>query len=798
MRNLRYGLRQLRGNPVFTLAAVASLALGIGASVTMFSAFRAVFLRSLPYRDAGQIVRIEKHSTPGRSSGTTVADAQFLRRYAHSLQNVGWFSAFETATVTGGSEPVNLWVRSVSKNLFPLLGSKSLLGRTLAASDFEPDAVPRVVLSYDTWQKSFHGDIGIVGRSIFLSKEYPASSGKNTVVVGVMPPAFYFPQKGIAAWLPYPTPVTAPLRAGVNIVARLKPGVSIEQARSEIDGLDTALRQSYPPADRNWSLSLDSVGSLNSAEYRKAFNMLLAAAAFLVLIACLNVANLLLARASARETEFAIRAALGAGEWRLAGQVLTESVSLAVIGGAFGVGLAYVGNRLLVALLPAYLDIPRLNETRLDLAVLGFAVLLTVLTGLLFGLAPAMALSAKRISGIDRRAHSSGARSRRHALLLVGEVAVSMVLLTGAVLMIRGFAKLANVDPGFQTAHVLTAGVPPGMAAGLNRDRLTQRYGEILQAVAALPGVEQAALTSALPMGNIVVGLHVYLPGARNAHMPDFHAVSEKYFAVMGIPLLSGRIFSDTNPHADKGAIVINRAMADRYWPGQYPIGQRLSREPGAPPSLTVIGVVGNTRRRSLSSDPVPEFYEAYQDYFGPVVGTTLVVRTFGNPSSIAMSLRQAIHKFDPEQVVENEKTMAATVEQSIAMPRFYTILLGVFALLALLLTLVGVYGVASYGVSRRHREFGIRMSVGADRSQLIRMIVRQGLRRALMGVVLGACGAWALAHLLSGLVYGIPVKDPISLSIAAAILIAGALLAYYLPARKGTKVDPAQVLRQE
>lgn len=364
--------------------------------------------------------------------------------------------------------------------------------------------------------------------------------------------------------------------------------------------------------------------------------------------------------------------------------------------------------------------------------------------------------------------------------------------------MMRGFVKLANVDPGFQTARVLAAGVPPGRAASLSRERLGQRYGEILQTAAAIPGVQQAALTSALPMGNIVVGLHVYLPGTKDGRMPDFHAVSAKYFAVMGIPLLSGRLFNDANPHADKGAIVINRAMADQYWPGQDPIGQRLSREPGAPPSLTVIGVVGNTRRRSLSGDPVPEFYQAYQDYLGPAVGTTLVLRTFGNPNSVAASLRHAIHQSDPDQVIENEKTMEATVEQSIAMPRFYTMLLGVFALLALLLTLVGVYGVASYGVSRRQREFGIRMSVGADRRQLIRMIVRQGLRRALVGVFLGACGAWTLAHLLSGLVYGIPVKDPVSLSIAAAILLAGTLLAYYLPARKSTKVDPAQVLRQE
>ena len=576
MRDLVYGLRRLRKSPVFTLTAVASLGLGIGAAVTMFSAFRSVFLRPLPYGKADQIVQIEKHGRRSDVSGTTLADLEFLRRHARSIESAAWSSGFESVTLSRVAEPVNLWVRGVSSELFPLLRSKPLLGRTLAESDFRPDAPPAVVLSYDTWRKYFHGDPQIIGRQIFLSEQFPKAAEGAHSVVGVMPRGFYFPQVEIAAWLPNRTPITDPLRVGVNMVARLRPESSIEQARSEVNRLVPALEHGYPQSERGWTLSVDRFGAGAVAEYRGAFALLLAAAGFLVLIACLNVASLLLARASARATEFAIRGALGATRGRLIGQVLTESVALATLGGGLGVGLAYAGNHLLLWLLPAYLGIPRLEETRLDVAVLGFSVLLTSLVGLLFGLAPAFTLSKNRLAGVDREGRSGGANSWWHSGLLIGEIGISLILLAGAVLMIRSFVRLASVNPGFRTAHVLTASVPPGHTAGLSRTQLVERYSEILNAARNVPGVEQAALTSALPMGNIVVGLHVYLPDSpAYARLIDFHAVSSEYFAIMGLPLLQGRLF-----RADKGAVVINQAMADKYWPGQNAIGQRMSSEP--------------------------------------------------------------------------------------------------------------------------------------------------------------------------------------------------------------------------
>ncbi|MGC2662209.1 MAG: FtsX-like permease family protein [Bryobacteraceae bacterium] len=560
-----------------------------------------------------------------------------------------------------------------------------------------------------------------------------------------------------------------------------------------------ALLRTYPSSKQDFGLMLDPVATRDTDNYRSAFVRLLGATGFLVLLACLNVASLLLARAAARRNEFGIRGALGARGRHLVAQVLTESLLLGCIGGALGIGFAYAGNRILVHSLPASLQIPRLEDTHVDLAVLCFAVLLTTAVAVLFGIAPAVALSGANLAAGERQKRSTHANSWAGSALLIGEVAAALILFAGSVLMVRGFVRLANVDPGFRTAHILAASIPPGHASRLTKQQLMQRYSEILRVAQDVPGVQQAALTSFLPLGRIAVQLQIHAPNSPDPIQVDFHAVSADYFSVMGIPLMQGRLFSKYDAGRDKGAIVINRTMAEKYWPHQSAVGQHLSsRPPPAAPDITIIGVVGDTQHRSLSETPAPEFYESYRQYLGPAVGATLVVRTLGNPASVASSLRQSIPRFDPEQVIENEGTLQSIVERSIAAPRFYTVLLGVFALLALVLTLVGVYGVASYGISLRTREFGIRMAIGAERRQLVGMLVQQGLLKALLGVAAGAFGAWALARFMSGLVYGVPVKDPVSLIVSAAFLVGGVLLAYYLPARRSTKIDPAKVLRLE
>lgn len=709
------------------------------------------------------------------------------------LESTAWHGFFKSVTLSGVAEPADLWVRDVSPDLFSLLGAKPLLGRTLLPVDFQSGAPQAAVLAYDTWQKYFHADPGLIGQTIFLDKD-------NYVVVGVMPKDFYLLRTEIAAWLPDRTPVSDPLKKYVAIVARLRPGVSLDRARAELTQLSPDLLRRYPPSQRNLRLNMEALTAGDTKDYRTAFLLLLGATGFLVLLSCLNVASLLLARASARQNEFTIRGALGASRGRLVWQVLTESLVLASLGGALGTGLAYAGNRVLLRLLPAYLLIPRLEETRLDLSVLGFAILLTFLVAICFGLVPAFALSATKLTPAGRQGKATGANSWRLNALLVGEASIALILFAGSILMVRGFVRLADVNPGVRTTNILTATVPPGRASRLSRAQLIQRYGEILRVTQNVPGIEQAALTGNLPFGKINVQLRIYIPGlSPNPYQLDFHAVSADYFHILGIPLLRGRYFDAFRPDTDKGTVVINRAMADKFWPNQDPIGQRLSSgPPPATPNLTIAGIVDNVQHRSLGGKPVPEFYMPYQEYLGPAVGTTLVLRTFGDPKAVALSLRRAIHRFDPDQVIANEQALRTTVEQSIATPRFYTILLAIFALLALALTLIGVYGVASYGVSLRTREFGIRMALGARPRQLIGAILRQGLLLALVGVATGGMGAWALARLMAGIVYGIPVRDPVSLSVAGSILLAGALLAYYVPARRSSKIDPATVLRQE
>lgn len=769
IQDARFGWRQLRQTPTFTLTAVLSLALGIGASVTMVSAFRAVFLRSLPYAYADRIVTVNAES---------VAGIEFLRKYARSFDGVAGFSFFQSATLSGVADPTNLWVREISPELFNLLGAKALLGRTFLPSDFRSDAPQTVVLAYDVWRKQFHGDPAIIGRAIFLNQQ-------SHVVLGVMPKGFDFPKAGTAAWLPGRKTVSDPATAYLEIVARLRADVSLESARVEITRLEPALLASTHRYKSNLKLTVDKVVNSDTDEYRRGFRLLLGATGFLILLACLNVASLLLSRAAARRSEFAVRSALGAPRMRLIRQVLAESLVLAGLSGLVGIALANAGDHILIWLLPPYLDIPRLQNTQMDFAVLGFAVLLTFLVAILFGLAPALGLSGTKLIEADRQRRSAGAQSGTLNTLLVGEIAVALILFAGSILMARGFLRLANVNPGFRTTHILTATIPPGQAVHLTRPALTQRYSQLLNIAQNVPGIQAAALTGYLPLGQIHVSLLVHMLDVSPDEVGiDYHAVSPDYFAVMGIPLLQGRLLDKTN------GVVINQSMAQKYWPGKNSIGHLIDKMP-------IIGIVGNTRARWLGV-PMPEFYESYQQYLGPAVGTSLVLRTYADPRSVAVSLRQAIHRFDPNQVVENERTLQSVVEESIATPRFYTILLGIFALLALALTLVGVYGVASYGASLRTREFGIRMAVGAERSQLVAMIIRQGLLRALIGITAGSFGAWALSRLMAGLVYGVSPKDPVSLTIAAAVLLTGALMAHYFPARRSTKIDPAAVLRQE
>lgn len=796
-QDLRYAFRILRKSPVFLAAAVLSIALGIGASTTIFSAFQAVFLGPSPYRDAEQLVEITKISKHVGPPDVNHADVEFWRRTSRSFQSFATYSGFRAMTLSGIDAPVNLLVRLVSPDLFPTLGSRALIGRVLTQEDFRKDSPPVVVIAHSVWQEQFHGDPKVIGRRILLD-------GMDHTVVGVMPLNFNFPTASQRAWLPDKTPVTDPFTYA-STVARLKPGVSEQAALAELERLWPALAKQYPESKRDWRLQMEGIAGRDTKDHRRAFQLLFSAVGFLVLIACLNVANLLLARSSAREEEFSIRSALGAGRRRLIRQVITESLVLALIGGSLGLLLAYAGNRALLAFLPSNFSIPRLDQTQMDSMVLLFALAVTAITGLAFGIIPALALSRHSLRETARSVTSSARKNRGRSILIVSEIGLSLILLVGAGLLIRSFVRLLDVDPGFRAEHVLTAWIPASFPVEKDKDQLFQRYAETLRMAEAQPGVTTAAIATAVPMGNVNVTVRTFLPGADGETGFRFAAVSPNYFAAMGVPLKRGRAFTpaDIKTTSDTKNMpmvaIINESAARKYWPNQNPIGKKLGNTgPTGVSNITIVGVVGDIHHQTLSGKPVPELYHPYTQYLGPAIGATLVLRTHGDASLMIPALRRSIHELSPGQPIQDISTMQARVEKTVAQPRLYMTLLAFFAALAVILTVIGIYGVMSYSVSQRTREMGIRMALGAERWDVLSTVLGQGLRLVLLGVAVGIAGAWALTQFMTSLIFGITPRDPLTFALAPALLTTAALIACYFPARRATKVDPSTALRQE
>lgn len=794
-RDIQYGLRQLRRSPGFTVVIIFSLALGIGSAVTMFSAFRAVFLRPLPYKDPSQLVMLGKQYNHDRQGGMNLADLELIRTSSQSFSETASFSSFETETMSGGGiEPTTVWTRHVSENLFSLLGTKPLLGRGLGAGDIRQGSSAGVVLSYAIWQRNFHRDPHVIGRQVFFN-------GINCQIVGVMPRDFNFPQPGTGAWLPASDLVGDPRTKEVNIVARIAPGVTLSHARVSLEQLKPAMQAGDPGSGRDWAPTVERIAGRDSIEYRIAFELLLWAVALLLLIACLNVATLLLSRSAVREPEFALRAAIGAGRGRLIAQVLTESLLLAASGGVCGLLLAFAGNNLLRRSLPAGILVPRLSETHIDLQVLWVALALTVLTGFIFGVAPALQVSRKAVAESDKRARLGYHSKTRLRSFLALEVAFSFVLLFGSVLMTRSLLHIMGINPGFQTSHVLTVSVPPpkNVTDDSQKDRASY-YSNLLEKVRGIPGVRFAAFTGSVPMGHIEISADLYIPNrSRFAYRVGYRAISSEYFDVLGIPLRAGRLLHPGGPQEDKGAILINETLAKQFWPGENPIGKKVSAEgPDSIPELTIVGVVGDTKHRTLTGEPVAEFYRSYQQHMGPSAGATIVLRTMGPANSVVSSLRREIHAVNSQQVIENLQTMQDSVSETVAGPRFYTLLIEVFGGLALMLTLVGVYGLASYSTGFRKREMAIRMALGAERPKLVVMIIRQGLTSVVAGLIIGLAGIMFVARFMESVIYGIQALDPVSVIFAAALISCGAAIGWYIPSRRSITVEPIEALRWE
>lgn len=788
LSDIRFSLRLLRKSPSFFLTAVVSLALGIGATTTVFSAFRAVFLRPLPYAEPDRLVELTKPGPDGRTVYPTAADLGFLREFSHSFESLGSYGFFRAVTLSGGAQPANGTARIVEPDLFPTLQARPLLGRVFNAADFE-EAGPRgVLLSYRLWQQEFQGDPGVSGRRVMVD-------GESHSVIGVMPRDFQFPTSFFNMWIADREKITDPLKTQRNIVGRLKRGVTVEAAQAELDRMAPSLALSYPEARRHFRLRLDSLSERDVKKYRAAFLMLCGAVGLLVLIACLNVANLVIARSVAREGEFAVRSALGAGRQRLMRQVFVESGVLAVAGGLLGVLLAYAGNRALLAWLPAHYQIARLDETRVDLLVLGFALAMTTCTAFLSGSGPAFVLSRFSMRELGRTTTQSASRIRWRGGLVVAEIALSLTLLIGAGLLIRSFVTLANVDPGFRPDHVLTAMIPASAQISKDKPKLVRRMTEIVAASQQLPGVTAAGLATAIPMGTVNVSITFAMPDHPGEEIGiTYRAVSADYFRAMGMNLRLGRWFGTGDDAAGSPVGIVNEAFAKKYWPGQNPIGQKMA---GAR-EITVVGVVGDTHSHLLSGAAEPELFCPYLQYLGPAPGAMIVLRTQSEPTAVAAALRRAVNRLYPDQPVADVATMESRVADSMGEQRLYAAMLGIFAGVALLLTAIGIYGVMSFSVSHRTRELGIRMALGARRADVLRFVTTHGMTLILIGALTGLAGAWGLSRYVESLLFGVTARDAVSFVAGPLVLILVAAGACYLPARRATRIDPNVALRQE
>jgi putative ABC transport system permease protein len=802
-QDLRYGFRTLVKNPGFTIIAVIALALGIGANSAIFSVVNTVLLRPLPYKDPEQLMMVWEDATMHGYPRDTPAVANYIdwKTQNHVFEDMAAV-AEESLNLTGSGEPERLEAIGATASLFSVLGLAPQFGRAFTTEEDQPGANKVVILSNRLWQRRFGADPSLIGKQITLN-------GQSHTVVGVMPAQFQFPSQDVELWVPMAFTSEQTANRGnhyLEVVARLRPGVTVAQAQAEMNTIATRLQQQYPEQNTDLGAVVVPLHEDVVGDIRPALLVLLGAVGLVLLIACANVANLLLARAAVRQKEIAVRVAFGASRWRLIRQFLTESILLAAIGGVVGFLLSIVGIMLLTRFIPP--DISQVKAISLDVRVLGFTLLVSLLTGVMFGLVPALQASMFNPNETLKeggRDSSSGSRGNRiRALLVVAEVAISLVLLIGAGLLINSFLRLRSVDPGFQKDNLLTMKI---VLPELKYPDLTRRsafYTNLLQRVEALPGVKSAAVTTNLPLYRQGNSVAIDIEG-RPAPPPGqeiiiaTRIVSPKYLTTMGIPLLKGRQFGPEETAKMPGAVIISETMARRYWPGEEALGKRLTpgRNSGPDDWFQIVGIAKDVRQFELNADPKPQMYIPYvqADFFAP---RDLVVKTDVDPIGMAATVRRAVWEIDKDQPVSNIKTMDEIAAESVSRQRFSMLLLTIFASVALVLAAVGIYGVMSYSVTQRRSEIGIRMALGAQKSDVLKLTVGRGLRLVLIGVALGVGGAFALTRLMASLLFGVGATDPGTFIAISLVLIVVALLANYIPARRATKVDPLAALRYQ
>ena len=809
MQDLMYGLRMMRRAPGFTAAAVLTLGLGIGINAATFSIVDILSIKPLTYRDPSRVAFILVTNAAGHQRGMniTLADAMEIGRQATTLERVAAYQ-YWSANLTGGAMPERIQAYRVTADTFALLGVEAAVGRALIEADGLPDAADAIVLSDGLWRRRFGADPAVIGTTVMVD-------GAAHVVLGVMPPRFEFPVfnfKGEAWSAIKGTREGLARRAGspsMVAIARLKDGTTYRAAQAEIGTVMHRLEADYPDTNRGLGAELVEMRRLGEVFQPAPLSMIaLGAVAVVLLLACANVANLLLARAVARERELAVRAALGAGRARLVRQLLTESALLAAAGSALGLGAAFVGLRLLRGSLPELLIVtqPNVLDLGIDRLTLLFTLAVASLSALLFGGLPAWkAARAQTTEPLKSGGHgSAGSPHRRlRATLMIGEVALSLVLLVAAGLLVRTYGQLQNVDPGFVPDHVLTLTV--NLPEYRYQDPVAQRrfFAEAIDAVAAVPGVSAAGFVNVLPFSTYNRGTRYVADGATPPEpgrepAADYRIITDRYFAALGISILEGRPFDSRDRDSTDRVAVINRTLAHRAFADVSPIGRRLriGRSTSRSPWLTVVGVVGDVRHSEIAGLPEPELYVPVSQASTEMM--MLAARTIGDPEQAAGAIQRAIAAVDPLQPVYHVKPMRRLVDEAMLPQVSAMSMMAIFAVLAFLLATIGVYGVVSYIVSQQTREFGVRLALGASPADLMALVLRRSLMMLSAGTAIGAVAAIGVSRLLGGILYGVTATDwPTYAAVTGALLVVGTL-ACYLPARRATRLDPAVVLRAD
>ena len=800
LQDIRYGIRSLVRKPGFTVIALLTLALGIGANTAIFSVVNAVLIRPLPFADPEGIVWLWDTIRPGAPAPTSLPEFLDWKEQNRSFEHLAAFRGSNMFLDAGeGTEDVPVGI--TTPQLFSLFRVNPIIGRTFTDEETLPGRFRVAVLGHSLWQTRFGSDPNVVGRTIQLD-------GSAYTIIGVMSAGFSFPDRAVL-WRPLPIDPTALDRGPhyLRVVGRLKAGVTLDQAQAEMSPLAARLSQQHPEKTAGHGVELESLTDVLVGDIGQALFVLLGAVGFVLLIACANMANLMLARVGGRQREIAVRTALGASRLRIVRQLLTESVLIAVAGGAAGLLLAIWAVSWLVSL--GSETIPRVHEISVDTRVAGFTLLVSAATGLLFGLAPALQISKPTLTGALKESGRTTAGLRKNRLrsaLVVSEVALSLVLLVGAGLLIRSFAKLNQVDPGFNTDRVLTLGVSLLPNKYPTDEHVATFYSQILERSATLPGVISAAATSELPLAGNSTSDYFTIEGRppiakESEPLTDYRVVTPRYFQSMGIPLLAGRDFSETDTKQSPNVVVINDEFVRLHFGSENPLGHRLNLQGQQRDPLLIVGVVGNVRHFGLDQQSAAA--EAYVPFLQDPLSLdyrsmTIVARTKSDPAAVAGSLRAALTSMDKSLPVYAVKPMTEYVGDSLARRRFNMVLLSAFSGVALVLAAVGIYGVISYGVIQRTHEMGIRMAIGAQRSDVLKLVVRQAMILALAGVVIGLLASWALTRLIESLLFNVSVTDPLTFAVIAVLMIFIALLACLIPARRATKVDPLVALRYE